>query len=138
MNAPYQPIATAYSVRAEPRRDYLYIEVSGVRSTLEIAIAGWREIAAQVRAHQMPKVLIVSRLGGPIPSPEEQRRTLEAVVGLGFEGVRTAFVLTDSLHVAALEYGEMVSREHGQESRVFGSVALAELWLRHGDVPTQT
>lgn len=122
-----------YAVRAEERRDYLRIEVSGIRSTVEVAIAGWTEIAAQVRARRPSRVLIVSRLGGPIPTPDEQRRTLESVIGHGFEGVRTAFVLLDSMHVRDLEYGEMVSREHGQESRVFGSEALAELWLRHGD-----
>ena len=121
-------------MRAEERRDYLRIEISGVRSTLEVALAGWAEIAAQVRAHRPSKVLIVSKLGGPIPNPEEQRKTLESVIGRGFEGVRTAFVLEDALHVAEMEYGEMVAREHGQESRVFGSEALAELWLRHGDL----
>lgn len=123
----------AYRVSAEPRRDYLRITVDGERSTVAAGIAGWIEIAEQVRRHGAQRVLIVSRLKGPIPSPDEQRETLSAVVGKGFEGVRTAFVLEDAMRVSALEHGEMVAREHGQESRVFGSEALAEVWLRHGN-----
>jgi hypothetical protein len=133
MSGPLPASDLAYAVHVEERRDYLRIVVSGVRTTLEAALAGWGEIARQVRAHRPRKVLIVSKLGGPMPSPEEQRLTLASLVGKGFEGVRTAFVLEDSVHVAALEHGEMYARELGQESRVFGSEALAEIWLRHGD-----
>ena len=135
MSVPPSSRGLQYVVSAQALRDHLRIEVSGTRTTLEAAIAGWAQIAAQVRAHRPRKVLVVSRLLGPIPSAEEQRATLASLIGQGFEGVRTAFVLTDSVNVGALEDGEMFSREHGQESRVFGSEALAELWLRHGDVP---
>src|SRR5438477_10226867 len=99
-----------YRVRAEQRRDYLRITVNGRRSTVDAAIAGWKEIAAQVRAHHAQRVLIVSSLTGPVPTPEEQRATLTAVIGHGFEGVRTAFVHSDASHVGALEHGEMISR----------------------------
>lgn len=42
-------------------------------------------------------------------------------------------MLEDSVNVGKLEHGEMAARETGQELRVFGSEALAEIWLRHGD-----
>jgi hypothetical protein len=122
-----------YSVRAEPRGGYLRVVMSGERSTLAAAIAGWREAGRLIHAHGARRVLIVSQMTGPIPSPEDQRATMRALAGHGFEGVRTALVLEDSRNVGLLEHGEMQSREMGQESRVFGSEALADVWLRLGD-----
>jgi len=128
---PPQPGAP-YVVEAEPRSDYLRIVIRGVRSSEAVSIAGWREVARHVREHGASRVLVVSELEGPLPTPDQQRRIMLALVGWGFERVRTAFVLADALNVASLEHGEMQARELGQESRVFGSEALAEVWLRHG------
>jgi hypothetical protein len=122
-----------YRIQATQRDSYLRVEITGERSTIEASIAGWREVGRLVREYGTTRVLVVSLLSGPIPSPEEQRLVMQSLVGCGFEGVRTAFVLQDSRHVAELEHGEMKARELGQESRVFGSEAVAEVWLRYGE-----
>jgi len=122
-----------YCVVAEPRIDYLRIVITGQRSTLQASIDGWREVGRLVGEHRTKRVLVVSELTGPLPTPEEQRVILEALIGWGFEGVRTAFVLADIMNVSKLEHGEIVARELGQESRVFGSEAVAEVWLRYGE-----
>jgi hypothetical protein len=122
-----------YTVRAEPRLDYLRVVITGQRSTPQASIDGWREVGRLVREHRAVRVLVVSELTGPLPTPEEQDRILKSLVGWGFEGVRTAFVLKDSLNVTKLEHGEITARELGQESRVFGSESIAEVWLRYGE-----
>ncbi|UXI68130.1 hypothetical protein [Tahibacter amnicola] len=127
------PGPDTYAVTTEPRRDYLRVVMSGVRSTVEASIEAWREIGRQVQAHGARRVLVVSKLSGPLPTPAQQLQILHALIGAGFEGVRTAFVLDDVVNVVALEFGEIIARELGQESRVFGSESVAELWLRHGE-----
>jgi hypothetical protein len=132
MSDPPSP-ATDYAVLAEPRHDHLRVVITGTRSTPEASIAMWREVGRQVALYRARRVLVVSRLGGTLPTPEQQEQIIKSLVGTGFEGVRTAFVLQDAVNVAALEHGEIYARELGQASRVFGSEALAEVWLRHGD-----
>ncbi len=122
-----------YTVRAEPQGDYLRVVITGQRSTPQASIDGWREVGRLVREHRAVRVLVVSELTGPLPTPEEQHLILHSLVGWGFEGVRTAFVLKDALNVTKLEHGEIAARELGQESRVFGSEAIAEVWLRYGE-----
>ena len=124
--------STGCRVESEPRQNHLRVTISGVRTTKQASIAVWREVGRQVATHGVRRVLIVSKLSGPMPTPEEQHQIMQALVGWGFEGVRTAFVLEDVVRVAALEHGEIAARELGQQTRVFGSEALAEVWLQHG------
>lgn len=131
MSVPPNPGEIA--LHAELRRGYLHVTITGERSTTEVSIAMWREVGRLVVQHGARRVLVVSHLDGDLPSPEQQLRIIRALVGTGFEGVRTAFVLNDALNVSAVEHGEIYARELGQESRVFGSEALAEVWLRHGE-----
>jgi hypothetical protein len=119
-------------VRSESRRDHLRVTIAGVRSTVKASIAVWREVGRQVQASGARRVLVISELSGPMPTPDEQHRIMGALVGCGFEGVRTAFVLVDAAGVSTMEHGEIAARELGQETRVFGSEALAVVWLRHG------
>lgn len=125
--------ASLCAVHAESRGDYLRISITGQRSTPEASIAVWREVGRLVGEQRALRVLVVSELSGPLPTPDEQRHILQSLIGCGFEGVRTAFVLRDTVNVAQLEHGEIVARELGQESRVFGSEAVAEVWLRYGE-----
>lgn len=126
------PTDLSCNVESESRRDHLRVTISGVRSTVDASIAMWREVGRQVAAHGAHRVLVVSTLTGTLPTPEEQQTIIRGLVGLGFEGVRTAVVSQDAMHVATLEHGEIFARELGQATRVFGSEALAAVWLRHG------
>jgi hypothetical protein len=67
MTDPKRVPGAPYSVHAEPRRGYLRIVMSGVRSTLEVSIAGWREVSRLVHEHGARRVLVVSKLTGPTP-----------------------------------------------------------------------
>jgi hypothetical protein len=125
--------ATPYQLEHTVHRDYLRIVMTGIRSTVAASIDSWREVGRLVKASGATRVLVVSRLSGPIPSPAEQEDIIRSFATSGFDGVRTAFVLDNSVHVGALEYGELVARELGQQTRVFGSEPMALLWLRHGE-----
>ena len=132
MSHPPQSPPPLSQITAERRGDHLRVLIRGERSTPEASIAMWREVGRLVQTHGARRVLVVSELTGTLPTPEEQERIIKSLVGHGFEGVRTALVLKDAFRVAALEHGEIYSREMGQETRVFGSEALAEVWLKHG------
>src|SRR5262245_53526305 len=111
MSEPPVDAEPRYSVRAEARTGYLRVEMSGTRSTLAASIAGWRDVAALVRQHRPRRVLVISKLTGPLPTPEEQHAAIHATAGEGMRGVRFALVLEDSRNVGKLEHSEMLLRE---------------------------
>ena len=127
------PTEGPFIASAERRGDYLRVEIAGHRSSVEAGITAWRGIGQLAKEHEVKHLLVVSRVSGPLPTADEQRVILRSLLGWGFEGVRTAFVVSDSQSIADLEHGEMEARELGQESRVFGSEKQAEVWLRYGE-----
>lgn len=120
-------------VRSDSRGDYLRVEIAGHRGDFESGIAVWRAIGELTRARRAKRLLVVSKLTGPLPTAEEQRTLMRSLIDSGFEGVRTALVVSDSRRLADLEHGEMEARELGQESRVFSSEKQAEVWLHYGE-----
>ena len=54
------------------------------------------------------------------------------MVGMGFEGIRVAYVEGHASQIAQVEVGEILARERGYDVRVFGDERAARLWLRHG------
>jgi hypothetical protein len=119
--------------RFDVRGDFLRVEIAGHRRDFEAGIGVWRELGRLTRARGATRLLVISRLTGPLPSAEEQRSLMRGLVDSGFEGVRTALVVSDSRTLADLEHGEMEARELGQESRVFSSEKQAEVWLLYGE-----
>lgn len=121
--------------RIEYGRDgeLLRAHVTGVNGTLETTMACWTALAAELQRDPTPKaLLVVDDMEGEPPPPEQLAQFVQAMVGLGFEGVRVAYVEAHAEQIPAVEFGEILAREQGFDARVFGNEADARIWLRHG------
>lgn len=58
--------------------------------------------------------------------------TVDYLFALGMDKLQVAFVVGRVELMAAMEHGEILALERGANGRVFGSVAMAERWLKHG------
>lgn len=115
----------------EDRPDYLYAKVSGPRDSQEISLAYWQLVAEQCRRRDTRHLLVYECLG----EQEGERDTpamLDAIIALGMDRLRIAFVVGNVDQLARLEHAEILATERGANGRVFASLAVAERWLRHG------
>ncbi len=110
----------------------LRAHVTGVNGTLETTLACWMALAEEVRRDRPRSLLVVDDMEGDPPPPEQLAQFVQAMVGLGFEGVRVAYVEAHAQQIPEVELGEILAREQGFDARVFGSETDASLWLRHG------
>ena len=124
--------ASGFALDFEERLGYLYVRVAGVNGTLETTVAYWQAIAAEVRRRKPAALMVKDDMLGEPPPPQELMQFVQAMAGLGFEGVRVAYVEADGAHVPQVEHGEIYARESGYDARVFGNEHDAELWLRYG------
>lgn len=127
MNAP-----TSFSIDYHRHGSLLRAHVTGVNGTLETTLAYWMSLAEEVRRERPRSLLVVDDMEGDPPPPEQLAQFVEAMVGLGFEGVRVAYVEAHPKQIPDVEHGEILARERGFDARVFGTETDAALWLRHG------
>ncbi len=113
-------------------RDLLRAHVTGVNGTLETTIAYWTALAAELQRDPPVALLVVDDMEGEPPPPEQLEQFVQAMVGMGFEGVRVAYVEAHADQIPQVEVGEILARERGFEVRVFGDEQAARIWLRHG------
>ena len=120
--------------RIDYQRDgaLLRAHVTGAKGTLDTALAFWTAMAAEVRRDPPRNLLVVDDMEGASLSPEQMLQFVQALVGLGFEGVRIAYVEAHPQQIPDVEHSEIFARERGFDVRVFGSEPEATLWLRHG------
>ena len=128
MHAPDPPF------RIEYQRDggLLRAHVTGVNGTLETTLDYWMALAGEVRRMAPAALLVVDDMEGEPPPPEQLEVFVHAMVGMGFEGIRVAYVEGHASQIAQVEVGEILARECGFDVRVFGDERGARLWLRHG------
>src|SRR5688500_18881542 len=110
----------------------LRAHVTGVKGSIDITLAYWRAIAEEVRRLHPRTLLVVDELQGEALQAEFMPAFIAAMGGLGFEGVRIAFVETQGKQIPLVESAEILARERGFEVRVFASETDASLWLRYG------
>ena len=121
--------------RIEYTRDgeLLRAHVTGINGTLETTLACWMALAAEVQRDPRPKaLLVVDDMEGEPPPPEQLAQFVQAMMGMGFEGVRVAYVEAHAEQIPAVEHGEILAREQGFDARVFGSEDDARRWLCYG------
>lgn len=118
-------------IKFEDRPGYLFAEVSGPRDSREISTAYWLRIAAQCDARKTGKLMVVENLGH-FEGERDMVDMVEAIIAMGLDRVKVAFVTYHVGEMARLEHGEILAIERGANGRVFESTALAERWLRHG------
>lgn len=113
--------------------ELLRAHVTGVNGTLETTLAYWMALAAELQRDPTPKaLLVVDDMEGEPPPPEQLEQFVGAMVGMGFEDVRVAYVEAHAQQIPEVEYGEILAREQGFDARVFGNEVDARIWLRHG------
>ena len=124
-----QPFRIDYSREGELLRAH----VTGINGTLETTLAYWTALAEELQRGTPPKaLLVVDDMDGQTPPPEQLEQFVQAMVGMGFEGVRVAYVEAHAQQIPEVEYGEILARERGFDARVFGNEFDARIWLRHG------
>ena len=126
---PASPFRIDYSREGELLRAH----VTGINGSLETTLAYWTALAAELQRDTTPKaLLVVDDMEGEPPPPEQLEQFVQAMVGMGFEGVRVAYVEAHAQQIPEVEYGEILAREQGFDARVFGNEDTARIWLRHG------
>jgi hypothetical protein len=118
-------------LRFEDRPGYLYAEVTGPRDSHEISTTYWQLIARQCEAQRASKLMVVEKLG-EFEGERNMVSMVDAIIAMGMDRLKVAFVVGRVQEMARLEHGEILANERGANGRVFESVSLAERWLRHG------
>ena len=126
------PDGLVFSLRLEPRPGYLFAEVTGPQDSLEVSVAYWLALAAEVARRKAAKLMVVDRLEGTPLDPAGMEILVGRLVGCGLERIRVAYVEPLSEHVPAMEHGEIFAAEMGFDARVFGDTGHADRWLRYG------
>jgi hypothetical protein len=121
--------------RIDYRREggVLRAHVTGTNGSLETTLACWNELAGEVRRSPPRALLVVDDMEGDPPPPEQIAQFVQAMVGMGFEGVRVAYVEAHAHQLAEVEHGEILAREIGFDARVFDNEARARIWLDYGE-----
>ena len=112
--------------------ELLRAHVAGVNGNLETTLAYWTAIAAELQRERPKALLVVDDMEGEPPPPEQLAQFVQAMVGMGFEGIRVAYVEAHAEQIPAVEFGEILAREQGFAARIFGNEDDACIWLRHG------
>ena len=123
-----QPFRIDYSREGELLRAH----VTGINGSLETTLDYWTALAGEVRRLAPAALLVVDDMEGEPPPPEQLELFVHAMVGMGFEGIRVAYVEAHAEQIPAVEFGEILAREQGFDARVFGNEDDARIWLRHG------
>jgi hypothetical protein len=128
-----QPGIPSYRIGYQREGDLLRAHVTGVNGSLETTLAYWTALAGELqRGPAATSLLVVDDMEGEPPPPEQLEQFVQAMVGMGFEGVRVAYVEAHAQQIPQVEVGEILARERGFEVRVFGDEQAARIWLRHG------
>lgn len=125
------PLPPDISLVFEDRAGYLRVKVTGPRDSHEISLAYWSVIADQCRARKTRKLMVVENLGDH-EGERDLPATIDALIAMGLDRIQVAFVVGRVELMADMEHGEILALERGANGRVFGNVAVAERWLRHG------
>lgn len=122
----------SFKIEYQRNGSLLRAHVTGINGTLQTTLAYWMALAEEIRRDPPPCLLVVDDMEGDPPPPEQIAEFVKAMVGMGFEGVRVAYVEAHAQQFPQVEYGEILARAQGFNARVFGNETDAALWLRHG------
>jgi hypothetical protein len=120
----------SYTLKVEPRGNYLYITVTGDNS-VETVSRYLSEVRALCLQHNCPNVLIVENLTGPSLDTFSiydliARKSEETAQVFH----RIAYVDLNPLHNSdAMKFAENVAVNRGVPAQVFSTIADAEKWL---------
>ncbi|HEX5693981.1 MAG TPA: hypothetical protein VFY00_05100 [Arenimonas sp.] len=125
------PLPNDIRLDFQERADYLYVAVSGPRDSQDISKAYWSAIAQECQRRKTRKLMVVENLGD-YEGERDLAETVDFLFEIGMDKLQVAFVVARIELLAQMEHGEILALERGAMGRVFGSVSVAESWLRHG------
>jgi hypothetical protein len=123
-----EPSSKPYELSFEYRQQYLYVYIKGDEDNYEISRQYWQEIADECGRINCKKLLIEEDIP-QIVSMAEMFRIASEIPGMGFFGVRIAFVDRYIEHQDLNKFGELVATNRGVFGRIFNDAAEAENWL---------
>ncbi len=106
----------------------LRAHVAGVKGTLDTALAFWMALAEEVRRDPPRNLLVVDDMEGASLSPDQMLQFVQALVGLGFEGVRIAYVEAHPGQIP--EPASIVALSIGRPIVTFARSGAAKTWGR--------
>jgi hypothetical protein len=109
----------------------LEVRASGRMETLEEIDGFFVRIGRELQRCGAREVLILDGTRSIVPDASQFEQLVASLAGVGFEGVRIAFVDVRGDALERIEIGEIIARSHGHALRVFDNEALARLWLRY-------
>lgn len=128
---PVNPLPPDIRIAFEDRAGYLYASIDGPRDSFDISRAYWQAVAGEARRRNARKLLVVENLGD-FEGERDLSRIVDFLFELGLDKLQVAFVVGRVELLSQMEHGEILALERGARGRVFGSVAVAERWLKHG------
>ncbi|MFC0677677.1 hypothetical protein ACFFGH_07455 [Lysobacter korlensis] len=123
----------SYRVEFSYDAGILRAHLSGGGRDLDSTIDAWRRIAAEIHERRPPAVLVVSDVPGEPFTPAQVQAFIQAMIGLGFESLRIAYVYSQAVRWHEGEVAEILAAEAGFEARAFAEERAARMWLRHGE-----
>ena len=88
-----------FRIEYQRNGDTLRARFSGDNSALDTLVACWMALAEELRRDPPAALLVVDEMQGAAPDPDELAQFVQSMVGLGFEGVRVAYVEAYALQV---------------------------------------
>jgi hypothetical protein len=125
------PLPPDISLVFEERPGYLHVSVTGPRDSHEISLAYWQRVAEQCHLRGTRRLLVSESLGEH-DGERDLPAIVDAIIAMGMDRLQIAFVVGRVDQMARMEHAEILAMERGANGRVFGSLAVAERWLRHG------
>ncbi|MBS0569335.1 MAG: hypothetical protein JSS28_01910 [Proteobacteria bacterium] len=121
-----------FDLRYESRPGFLFVEVTGTRSTPDAALAALHQLAAECVRLRVRKVLIADHASGRPNQPPDMVRTVRALQDSPLAKLRVAYYVRSVENVPFLQHAELEALDFGFDLRVFANLRDAEIWLSHG------
>ncbi len=132
MGTRYTTAGDGFEVHFNLISGVLRAQVEGPHDSYSISIAYWRVIANERLQTGARCILVIENLADSTSS-DVTLSMADALLELGFEGCRVAFVDSGTVNVSAQEHIAIMARERGIVAAVFSQEAEALNWLRHGE-----
>lgn len=112
----------------------LKVVVTGVGGDSDAALRRWLYNFNLARESNLPRILVVLRLTGPLIPERQLAAMIAAVASEDVDDFRVAIVQTRLERQPHDELGILIAIEHGITARVFIDETSALVWLRYGEL----
>lgn len=118
-----------FRVQTEIRPGHLRAFVFDGADSLAVSLAYWTHLREQCRQTGQRNLLVVENLVPAHVGEEEFNALIAAMVGMGYQELRVAFVSLQA-PLQTNEQGMILGNEQGLTLMAFSSESVAERWIR--------